>query len=192
MRTLMLFSLAWALALPRALTAQTPLPEPGSRVRVWTRLGGLGMSAERKVGRILAVRADTLLLGEAERGDSLLLLVPQIVRLEISRGRRTHRTRGALIGLAAGASLGAFAGYLSGDDPPRTAGFLSGDLGGPSTAAEKAVVTGVAFGLVGSLVGVIVGWRRTDDWADVPLDRVTLSIAPGPSEGVGLSVAAQF
>lgn len=71
---------------------------------------------------------------------------------KISRIEFTSHGKGALEGLGsgllAGALIGATLGFMSGDDPP---GFLS------YTAAEKAVISGIGLGALGSILGLLGG-----------------------------------
>ena len=193
MRTRVLFALTGALVLPRVPMAQTPTLEVGSRVRVRTEFDAWAGSPS-KVYRVLGIHADSLLLVQTERTDSVTTVpLRDITHLEISRGRRTHKSHDALIGFLIGAPVGALFGYLDGDDPPSTVGFLSAETTYlHMTAAEKAVAGGVGLGLVGALIGAIVGSPVTDDWVGVPLDRLSVSVAPGRWGGIRLSMTANF
>ena len=169
----------------RPLGAQTPVTlQPGMRVRIRAPSSSESLLGERTwVGSVLSVRSDTLLLQVTKGGDSVVVLVPKIARLEISSGRSAHTLKGAGIGLLAGASAGAFLGLLSGDD---RSGLLS------FTAGEKAVVFGLVFGVLGVPFGALIGSIRTDHWEEIPLGRLQVTITPAHSGGLRLGVAVSF
>jgi hypothetical protein len=56
------------------------------------------------------------------------------------------------------------------------------------SSGDMAKIFGVTGAVGGALIGALIGSSKTDDWADVPLDRVRISIRPGPSRGVRFSV----
>jgi hypothetical protein len=183
MRTTVLMGLVWVLALPNGLTAQTdPQLEPGSRIRLSLPRDSSG-AVVRRVGRLLAVRQDSLFLEEAGRKDSTLVLWPQVSRIEVSRSRRGHTLRGMGIGLLVGAAGGAAVGLAAGDDPPGLISFSAGD---------KAALGGVAFGVLGSLIGAIAGSVPSDSWVDVPVRRVNVALFPARFGGAGLGVTLRF
>ncbi len=183
MRTTVLLSLVVALTLPRGLPAQVAPPlEPGSRIRVSLARAGYDASV-RKVGRLLAVRQDSLFLEVAGTNDSTVVLLPQVSRIEVSSGRRGHTLEGIGIGALAGAGVGALIGLASGDDPPGWFSFSAGD---------KAVVGGVAFGILGSVIGAIGGSTPTDSWVNVPVRRVNVGLFPMRSGGAALGVTVSF
>ena len=78
--------------------------------------------------------------------ESIRIDVLQINKITF---RKKHQgLKGALIGLGAGAAIGAIAGYASGDDPP---GLFS------ATATEKGAAAAIFLGLTGALVGTLIG-----------------------------------
>jgi hypothetical protein len=82
----------------------------------------------------------------------------------ISFKRKNSVLRGALIGLGVGALTGVIIGLASGDDPvepvpndPIGAIVVSFSNSFAMTAGEKAVAGGLALGVGGTIVGVIIG-----------------------------------
>ncbi len=149
----------------------------GQRVRVTS-------SVERTpvmTGVIGAVGADTILLRHKDRaGDSVATSIPlsSIARLQVSSGRHSRWLTGLLVGLGAGAASGAIIGVATGDgDDP---------LLGPG---HYALMGAVVCAPVGGIVGVVIGaLTKTERWQTVPLDRVGLSIAPGPDGRLNIGV----
>ncbi len=141
--------------LTRATPQEQPPPvEPGQRVRV------TAPSASRValVGRLDSVDADSLRLRRAVE-PSMAISIRDVVRLEVSRGRR--RALGAGVGFAAGAVLGATVGAVA--------------YSGTDTPKETVALGSAAFGgVVGALFGLLIG-GMTDRWEEVSLDRLRAS-----------------
>ena len=161
-------------ALPLTLAAQSdsaaqPL-HPGQRVRV-------SSVARLKpvTGVVLASTRDSLLVRAEPAGDTATFAVAQLSRLEVSAGSRTHRLRGAALGFGSGAVLGALVGvatYRKSDC--REFCF---DFGPGADAAAGAVV----LGTVGTVAGLLIGWRSSESWvpvADGSAPSVHVSIGP--------------
>jgi hypothetical protein len=106
----------------------------------------------------------------------MAISIRDVVRLEVSRGRR--RALGAGVGFAAGAVLGATVGAVaySGTDTPR----------------ETVAVGSAAFGgVVSALLGLLIG-GMIDRWEEVPLDRLRPSVAAQHDGRLGLAVSIAF
>jgi hypothetical protein len=89
----------------------------------------------------------------------MAISIRDVVRLEVSRGRR--RALGAGVGFAAGAVLGATVGAVA--------------YSGTDTPKETVALGSAAFGgVVGALFGLLIG-GMTDRWEEVSLDRLRAS-----------------
>ncbi len=98
-------------------------------------------------GELITVKPNSLLLLNTEGKDvSIDIADIKVIRIV----KKSKVGKGALYGCLIGAGLGFMTGLISGDDPPGT--WLL-----PMTAGQKAVVGGLAFGLLGLLGGVLVG-----------------------------------
>ncbi len=82
----------------------------------------------------------------------------------IALKKRNAGLKGALIGLGAGAAIGAIMGFASGDDPvaqysgnPLGDMFVSLGNAFAMTAGEKAAGLGIVGGLTGALIGGVTG-----------------------------------
>ena len=158
--------------------AQGPAPlAPNTRVRISApsrQLNGV-------IGAVIVNRGDSLWLRGERVGDTLVLAVRDLTRLEVSRRQDTHGLAGAGIGLLGGAAVGAILGYAAGDDKPSSSQSSSCRnedfcFSGPNfylTAGNKAAIGAVGLGVVGAAIGGVVGYtHRTDRWESV--------LAPGP------------
>ena len=121
-----------------AVWAQDAAVPPGSRVRVWTETDARGhVTGTPMQGRLIALPSDSIVL-DGPRGP---LAIPRgsLSRMEVNRGRNPRGLAalkgagiGALIGVAAGATLSL---VLGGDEcgtcetPAETALFASAILG---------------------------------------------------------------
>jgi hypothetical protein len=145
---------------PASLLAQTEASPVllDSRVRVTMR-SAPGLAA---VGTLDAWDRRSL---ELAGSDSVPRTIPlsDVVRLEVSRGKKGH----ALTGLAIGATAGVAAGVVT-----MAFAFSNGDEGDMfyedrwAIAAVITAVTTVAGAGLGALVGALI---KTEKWEDVPL-----------------------
>jgi hypothetical protein len=158
--------------LARATAQEQPPPvEPGQRVSVTAP----GASPVALVGRLDSVDADSLRLRRALE-TSMAISIRDVVRLEVSRGRR--RALGAGVGFAAGAVLGATVGAVA--------------YSGTDTPKETVAVGSAAFGgVVSALFGLLIG-GMIDRWEEVPLDRLRPSVAAQHDGRLGLAVSIAF
>lgn len=164
MRRLALVIAALAGIPSAAAVAQAAGLHPGQRVRVTS----AAEAAPVRTGVIETIDRHTLHLRTA--GDTVATAIPMasIARVQVSRGRHSKWLTGLAIGMGAGAVGGAILGGSSEDDLL----FSSGD---------KAVIGAVGFGVLGGAVGVVAGaLTKTERWETVPVDRVTVSLKPGP------------
>ena len=163
---------------PSEMAAQESLAS-GSRVRVTALDCGL---RGRATLRFRALRADTLVL------DTTECPLASVTHLDVSRGQKSHARLGAVIGFLTGALSGAVIGFSLGDDPP----FLSGKPF-PFSAENKAAI---GF-LLGGGGGAIIGWQigkavHGEQWEEVPLERLQVSLVPQRDGRFALGFSVRF
>jgi hypothetical protein len=167
---------------PVELEAQRRPPHigPGDRVRLWApRLG-----IEGSVGTVMALRPDTIVV---DRGETLVLAISTLTRLEVSRGQKSRAGTGGIVGLVGGAAVGVLIGTASIDADCE---ILSPDCD-VNKNLESFALAAVAGGVVGYGVGVLLGSIvKVDRWEEVPLSWLRVRLAPGRRGGfsVGLRV----
>ena len=136
--------------------------DAGSRVRIAAPVFG----AEKRVGTVVSLTRDTLVLRTGASTAFLPVATSEITALEVSSGTHTRKAKGALWGLLVGAGSGAILGYSLYKEPKcRNDGFGCIILIGPDSKASNAAFSAVGGGLVGVLVGTLLGMRATDTWA---------------------------
>ena len=147
---------------PAVLQAQVESPPVplDSRVRVTTTSSpdmALVGSLEAWDGRALELRyPDTM-------GQTIPL--PEVVRIEVSRGMRGNATTGVLVGGGLGVALGIASSIVIGTS--------SGDSWIAPSFGSYVGITAV-FGLTGAGLGAIIGALiKTEEWEDVPLPATT-------------------
>jgi hypothetical protein len=105
------------------------------------------------IANVVAQRGDSLWVRPVERADTVALALPNLARLEVSRGTENHVLLFAAVGLVAGAMDG------------------RGDLPGNGH---------LIFGAVGAGVGALFGWiTRRERWEPVPT-RAAAAGEPSP------------
>ena len=162
----------------RTLAAQTL--SGGERIRV----RHAGESA--RVGTLVALTNDTLVVRWANDSAASRLPVAQVSRLEVSRGterRILPRTgRGFIFGAAAGAVIG-FAGGAMEDCEHELICF--GPAGGALAGAT-------VLGVTGAVIGALTGLAPSERWESARPNpgRVALLLpARGRGKAIGLAVA---
>jgi hypothetical protein len=165
-RTLVVLAMFW---LPAGLRAEGPgTLAVGSRVRVTSPETG----AQPLIGQVVALEPGAVVvIGEGGTGQKRVPIVPTTT-LEVSTGKKSRATNGAIVGAAVGAAPGLF----------MTFGDYNTDKGSPAAVSLVGAVAGAA---IGSLVGLVF---KSENWvpADVPV--VTGGIAPIP-RGVSISLS---
>lgn len=140
--------------------AEWPL-DSGSKVRITSPAFGLSP----RVGLLVSTAADTLFVRHAKKDSTMAIAVPNIARLEVSRGTHTRKAKGALIGLLIGGVAGAVIGAASYSPASCNADTWCFDFG-PEFGTT---VLGVLGAGVGTLIGAIVGSSPTDTWVPVTI-----------------------
>jgi hypothetical protein len=154
--TLMLCACAYAAEGPAAPAD----PSVGSRVRITSSAGN-----EPVTGVLLSIDVDALVLRREGIDAASRIPVAEIVKLEVSSGRRSQMGRGAMIG----AAVGVMPGLLL------TFGDYSSDVHGDSHAGTVAVIGAAG----GALVGAAIGWAlKTEDWVPSEVPRAAVAAVP--------------
>jgi hypothetical protein len=156
---------AAALAVPALSAAQVaPTPDwpltPGLRVRVLSAVLG----DKQQTGSVVSATSDTVVFLPAKESASTTLSAPNIAMIEVARGTHTSKLKGALLGLFAGAAVGAIYASATYKPPKCAADTWCLDIFGQG---GDTVAGGVLGGLLGILTGTIVGSRQSDTWVPV-------------------------
>jgi hypothetical protein len=131
----------------------------------------------------MSVSGDSLLLSVDGGAGRVFLPLISVSGIQVIRGRKPARGRGAAIGALAGGVVG-LVGSLTTYDESKD--FF--ELGGGVNAA----LSGLLYGGLGAGVGLLVGnFVTIDRWQDVPLDRVRVSFAP-QRDGLALGASVRF
>jgi hypothetical protein len=155
---------------------EEPPVAPGDRVRVTVPTN----DPDRLVGTVVETGADTCLLAVQNRADTLALSFASVTSLEVSRGQKSHELLGGAIGL--------FVGFL-----PIYGLCHAGSCGDQSEGVEECCLrAGAVGGAIGGLLGVLIGSVRVDQWEEVPLDQLRVSIVPQRRGGLAVSVSVSF
>jgi hypothetical protein len=165
----------------RGAAAQAPPLPAGTRVRVTAP----ALGAAPRVASVLGYRADTLAVRPAGTGDSVVLAVGTITRLEASGGRRTRVRKGAGFGLLTGATAGALVGAAT-----HTA--CTGLCFFNTSRADDAMIGGIVLGALGAVTGGVIGavWRPERWHRILPTGRSShLRVGPGHRGGFAVAVA---
>ena len=159
------------------VAAQEPLPlHSGDRIRATVP----GVSPGPLVGTVVAFQTDSLIV---QGGTSTWhLSLASLTHLDVSQGQRSHALLGAGIGLLVGAG----AGVLIASDCDTVEGPFA-------TQGQCTAVGAAVFGGAGALVGALTGaLARTERWAQVPLDRLRMSLTPNPGAALQLRASLSF
>lgn len=143
---------------------QTPSVQPGERVRV------TASGFDRRVGKVVDLRGDTLVFQPRDEPDPVPLAILGVGRLEVPRGRLSP-LRGALVGGTLGFAAGGSVALLvvAAEDCPYADPCLT-----PATMG--AIFLPWAAGLAGGLYGALRA-AGTERWMSLPL----ASLAPAGS-----------
>ena len=163
-----------------------PIPV-GTHMRVTS--SGAGGFTGTFEGTLVKLDPRELTLVDGEKGAVMTVPAASVTRVQILTARHRKTRKGLLIGLAAGAALGAFAGST---DPGDGSGCgLNPSVYKPctaGTAAAWAALTGISGAAIGALIGV---FGHTETWTEVGLERVQVQVAPTRGGG-RLSMSFSF
>ncbi len=164
--------------IPLAVLAFTPLTsttaqeqppvESGARIRVTAP----SVFSDRIVGTVVSWESEQLVL-DTLRG-TLTFPIDSIVKLEISRGKRSYVAEGAGIGLV----VGGISGYLA---------------CGPAFTCDKRALAAAIFAVPGVVLGAIVGAGVSPTiWEEVPVSQLRVSFGPQRDGRLGLGASVRF
>jgi len=172
MRALTFLAVLIFAPLADAITQEQPLPEPGQRVRVTAPDLGINRQAatfSSLDGGVLIVTADS----------TMQRPLADVSRLDVYAGRKSNTLLGGTIGAVV---LGLTTTVI-------VSGVCS-ETGGCSAGTE--VIAGALGFAGGALVGAGIGafiWT-SDEWEEVPLDRLRVSVVPTRNGfGIGARIA---
>ena len=166
LRCLALFLAVLGTGAPVALAQAPPAPPPlklppGIRVRVWTyslpgeRIEGTLRSADAGAVRLVP-KSDQPLFAE-----EMTLPAPDVTRMDVALGRKSHWWQGALIGAAIGLAMG-----FTDDVDPALCKVNENVL---CSRGEALAVYGLTSTAIGAGVGALI---KTDRWTPVALDAL--------------------
>jgi hypothetical protein len=110
---------------------------------------------------VISATSDTLVFLPNKTSNSTAISTPNIVKLDVSIGTHSNKLKGAMLGFALGAGVGALIG--SATYHPCSNCF---DILGRGGAIAAGSVVGSLVGLAG---GMIIGSRPSDSWVSVPI-----------------------
>jgi hypothetical protein len=174
-----------------SLVARGFPPLRGDRVRIYASQTADGRYG-RFAGSVVRSDSDSLVLRTA---DAVRVAAPwpSIIRLEVSRGRKSHGGRGAAFGALIGIPLGAVVGLAAYEEcVPRGGSWDFSclfDWGSEYSAFGGALVGGLGGVVVGALIGATI---ETDRWQEVPLDQLRVSFGPQRDGRFGFGASVRF
>jgi hypothetical protein len=172
-------------AMASAQASDSPVPAPGTRIRVVT-----ARPVTSVTGALVASSADTLVLRADKTGDTVSVPLSRVSRLDISRGTRTHKLRGAKIGFFGGMGVGAVTATLIESNARESNCVSFCDFN-----KTFAPIVGAFFGAVGGVIaGTAVGAWPTETWLPFsgPDGTAHVGIAPAGRAGVTLAASIRF
>jgi hypothetical protein len=132
------------------------------------------------------VRGDTVTLATAASTRSHRLSASD--RIEISRGKRSRWLAGAGAGFLVGAGT-TFVLLNRGGSTNPCDPSTNQDAAGMGACVGLAALGGAAGAGLGALIGKLF---RTDDWQEVPADRVRVSLGPHAGGKFRMALAVTF
>lgn len=163
-------------AIPGIVQGQEPVsPSTGARVRLALR----DRPDQWLFGTVVGQSGDSLRLDERDSHTMLAVPTERLAALQVSRGRHSHTTLGALIGFAAGATFGIIA--------------TAADPAINTDARGYTLVAGI-FGGIGAGAGALVGWAiQSERWEPLsPLPTSSRRVPTGAVRRPVLGLSLQF
>lgn len=147
----------------------------GARVRVALR----DRPGRWLTGTVVEQSGDSLRLDERDSHAMVAVPTERVAAFQVSRGRHSHTTLGALIGFAAGATFGIIA--------------TAADPAINTDARGYTLVAGI-FGGIGAGAGALVGWAiQSERWEPLlPLRTSSRRVPTGATRRPVLGLSLQF
>ena len=128
----------------------------GARVRILSPVLG----NRPQIGNVVSATWDTLGFLPVKRSASTPIGTPNIVTIEVSKGKHTQMGKGAIIGFLIFGGAGAFMGNVTYRDCHPHCLWKT-------TRRSDTLTGGVLGGLLGAFLGAALGGRQTDTWVPV-------------------------
>jgi hypothetical protein len=139
----------------------------GARVRILSP----ALGDRQQIGNVASATWDTLVFIPVKRSASTAIATPNIVRIDVSKGKHTQMGKGAVMGFLIFGGAGAFMSNVAYRDcHPHCLVKTS--------RRSDTLIGGVSGALLGAFVGAALGGRRTDTWIPV---AVPVRTGPGPT-----------
>jgi hypothetical protein len=137
------------------------------------------------IGTLVRVSRDTVVVLPAGKDVPMAIPSARVNTIEISRGRRSEASRGALVGFLVGGVGGAIAAII------HCSGSCEENQGAFGDEAGLAIIGG------GALAGTGIGWLvgsmfHQEGWQPVSLRRIHVAFAPVSSHRMSLAVSVPF
>ena len=156
-------------------------------LRAGTRVQLTMNTKERVRGSVVALAADSLVITPEGGLGTRSLRRADVVRVDLSAGRRSYKGRYARRGLKIGAAGGAVYGAILMREEGCT------DLCTPVGIPVGMLAGGLAYGLVGGVVGALVGAPSRERWIRAPGDGgIPVSVGPSPGSRVAVRVSLRL
>jgi hypothetical protein len=137
-----------------------PIPDwpiaSGSRVRILSPVLG----DRQQIGNVVSATWDTLVFLPVKQSTSTAIGTPNIVRIEVAKGKHTQMAKGAVMGLLIFGGAFAFMANATYKDCHPNCLWVT-------TRRSETLAAGVLGGLLGAFAGAAVGGRQTDTWVPV-------------------------
>jgi len=146
-----------------AQTTEAAVP-PGSRIRVTANSARYAP----QLGVLQAWQPESLVLDRPGL-EPLTVALPDVIKLEISRGKKGHWLTGTLVGTAVGIGAGliiANASSVTGESPNDPLTGFAAAVSEQGMDMSIVLVSTVAGAGLGALVGSLI---RTESWEEIPM-----------------------
>ncbi len=156
---------------------QQPPVERGARIRIRVTAPSVVSDRDIFVGTVASWESEHLVLDAERPFGTLTFPMDSIIKLEISRGKKSK--------VAVGAGIGVLVGGIS--------GYLACGRAFPVRRCDKRVVVGAIFAVPGAALGAIVGAAASPTiWEEVPASQFRVSFGPQRDGRLGVGASVRF
>jgi hypothetical protein len=153
-----------AVAPGMAAAQAVPIPDwpiaAGSHVRILSPVLG----DRHQIGDVVSATWDTLVFLPAKQSASTAIGTPNIITIEVAKGKHMQMGKGAVMGFLIFGGAGAFMANATYRDCHPNCLWVT-------SRRSETLTGGVLFGLLGAFAGAAVGSRQTDTWVPVAVPR---------------------